>query len=93
MKQKNVKKILKSIANMINKQKISIKKLLLIQTITLSTLHLFQIFFHFRDETKRLINAFRKFRKKKTKKINQTSTSRFKINFTFVRSNKNKRVQ
>ena len=93
VKQKNVKKTLKSIANMIDRQKISIEELLLNQTITLSTLHLFQLFSHLRDETKRLINAFRKSRKKKIEKINQTTTSMFKVNFTFVRSNKNKRVQ
>ena len=75
-KQKNVKKKLKSIANMIDRQEISIKKLLLNQTIILSTLHLFQLFFHFRDETKRFINAFRKFRKKKIEKINQTTVKR-----------------
>ena len=92
IKQKNVKKTLKSIANMINHSEISVEKLLMRQTITLLTLHLFQLFFHFRDETKRFINAFRKSRKKKIEKINQTKTSIFKINFTFVRSNKNKRV-
>ena len=93
IKQKNVKKALKFIANMIDHSKISVEKLLMKQTITLSTLHLFQLFFHLRDETKRLINAFRKSRKKKIEKINQAKTSIFKINFTFVRLNKNKRVQ
>ena len=93
IKQKSVKKTLKSIANMIDHSKISIEKLLMRQTITLSALHLFQLFSHLRDETKRLINAFRKFRKKKIEKINQAKTSIFKINFAFVRSNKNKRVQ
>ena len=93
IKQKNVKKTLKSIANMIDHSEISIEKLLMRQTITLSTLHLFQLFSHLRDETKRLINASRKSRKKKIDKINQAKTSIFKVNFTSVRSNKNKRVQ
>ena len=93
IKQKNVKKTLKSIASMIDHSEILVEKLLMKQTITLSTLHLFQLFSHLRDETKRLINAFRKSRKKKVEKINQAKTSIFKINFTSVRSNKNKRVQ
>ena len=93
IKQKDVKKTLKPIANMIDHSEISVEKLLLKQTITLSALHLFQLSSHLRDETKRLINAFRKSRKKKVEKINQAKTSVFKINFASVRSNKNKRVQ
>lgn len=93
MKQKNIKKILKFIANMIDQSKIFVEIILLNQMITLLTLHLYQLFSYYRDETKRFINAFRKFRKKKIDKINQTTISIFKINFIFVRSNKNKRVQ
>ena len=70
-KTKRKKKIMKFILNMINKSKINVKNIFIYNNIILFALYLYQIFFYFRDETKRLIQAFKKFKKKSNSKINQ----------------------
>ena len=70
VKRKEKKKIMKFILNIINKSKINVKNIFIYNNIILSTLYFYQISFYFRNETKRLIQTFKKF-KKSNSKINQ----------------------
>ena len=57
---------MKSILNMINKPKVNVKNILIYNNIILPVFYLYQIFFYFRNETRRLIQASKKLKKKKS---------------------------
>ena len=65
-RQRGKKKGLKPIAGMIGQPEINIADILLKQTITLPAMHLYQLSPWFRDEMKRVTNAPRKSRKKRS---------------------------
>lgn len=64
-KRKGRKKTMKPILGMINKPEVNVEDILIHSNITLPALYLYQISPYFRDETRRLIQAPRKPRKKK----------------------------
>ena len=81
---------------MINKPKINVKNIFIHSNIILSALYLYQISFYFRNETRRLIQASKKFKKKKktaqksikkTKKKLVKKTTRQKFTVTFMKVN------
>ena len=89
VKQKRVKKIMKSISKMKEKFEINVKKLFMNNTFTLSIMHLYQISSHFRDEVRRLTIAIRKSRTKKEKIAQIANAQAINANFIAVDENKN----
>ena len=89
VKQKKIKKVMKSISKMKERFEINVKKLLMNNTFTLSIMHLYQISFHFRDEIRRLIIAIRKSRTKKEKTVQIANAQAINANFIAIDENKN----
>ena len=89
VKQKKIKKVMKSISKMKKKSEINVKNILMNNMIILSVMHLYQLSFHFRDETKRLIIAFRKSRTKKTEIIQIANTQIVNTNLVEIDDSKN----
>ena len=96
VKRKERKKIMKFILSMINKSKINVKNIFIYSNIILSAFYFYQIFSYFRNETRRLIQASKKFRKKKkaaqksVKKAEKKfvkETTRQKFTATFMKMN------
>ena len=89
VKQKKIKKVMKSISKMKEKLEVNVKKIFMNNTFTLSVMHLYQISSHFRDEIKRLITAIRKSRTKKEKIAQIADVQAINANFIAVDENRN----
>ena len=89
VKQKKIKKVMKSISKMKKKFEINVKNILMNNMIILFVMHLYQLSSHFRDETKRLIIVSRKSRTKKAKIIQIANIQVVNTNLVEIDENKN----
>ena len=89
VKQKKIKKMMKSISRMKKKPEINVKNILMNNMITLPAMHLYQLSSHFRDETKRLIIVSRKSRTKKATITQTADTQIANTNLVEIDDSKN----